>query len=165
MLVEQVHGHTQDKPTVIGEPNGEPAIQVYATGLYEGIRKGVLRWVTGTKVAPGLRAGVIVRVGDISPESAAQVDAEAELEAASRRDHVESPPGAMFEPRTPTTTADLPVPEAGDTEVKLADMSKQDLLVIARAMNLEGRSAMDKSELYDHLRKHPDIAKHIDHLD
>ena len=164
MLVEQVHGHIEDRPTVLGIPNDEPAIQVYATGLYEGIRKGVVRWVTGTGVETGLRSGVLVRVGEMDEPSTAQYDAAAEVETASRRDHVESPPGAMFEPRTPApakSLADQPVPEAGDAEEKLAEMSKNDLLVIARAMDLDGRSAMDKSELYEHLRTHPNIADYL----
>lgn len=164
MLVERVHGQSADQPTILGESNDESAIQVYATGLYEGIRKGDVRWVTGTAVAAGLRSGVIIEVADTTPDSRADIERTAEHERAAARDHVASPPGAMFQPREPFSEpgGPLEVPEATDVERRLAEMSKPDLVKLARAVDLPGRSAMDKSELYEHLRGHPDIGSHLD---
>jgi len=155
MLI-QVHGHRQDKPTIIGDPTGDDAIQVYATGLFEGIRKGELRWVDGTGVQAGLDSGVIVEVDSITDQSRDEVDAAAEHELAAARDHITEPVAGAYEPRTLT-----PVPEATDVDRTLADMSKADLVEIARAVDLTGRSAMDKSELYEHLRQHPDVGAHL----
>lgn len=167
MLVERVHGHTADRPTVLGEANGEPAIQVYATGLYEGVRKGDVRWVTGTAVQPGLDTGNIVEIDQTTGVARADIERTAEHERAAARDHVASPPGAMFEPRQPATVPsavdpDAAVPEATDVDVRLAEMSKPELTALARLAELPGRSAMDKGELYEHLRALPNIGSFLD---
>lgn len=157
-MLEQVHGHRQDRPTLIGESNGDDAIQVYATGLYEGVRKGQVRWVTGTGVQAGLDSGVIVQIAQVEDTDRAQLEADSQHAAAAARDHVVAPEGAMFEQTAPTLA---PVPEATDVDRGLADMSKSELVKIAQKVGLPGRSAMDKSELYEHLRHLPEVEQHL----
>lgn len=158
MITELVHGHREDKPSVLGEANGEPAIQVYATGLYEGIRKGVTRWVTGTKVQAGLDLGAIVEVESVSADQNTERARVEEHNRATTRDHVATPPGASFE--RPDDRP--PVPEASEIDVVLAQMSKRELYAIAQDVDLKGRTGMDKTELYEHLRAMPDIADFVD---
>lgn len=159
MLTEQVHGHTPERPTRLGQANGADAVQVYATGLFQGVRKGDVRWVTGDLVEVGLDSGVLVLVDNADDDSLADIGRTADRERAAARDHVASPPGAMFEPRT--HDPDGPAPVATEVDVQLAELSKSDLLTLARAVDLPGRTGMDKGELYEHLRKHPDIADHL----
>jgi len=147
MLTIAPDGKTPDKPTVLGKPNGDDPVQVYATGLYNGIMKGETRWVTGTDVADGLDGGVIVLLGTLT----------------EKEDVVES----VFtgqDLRESSSLAELhaqPIPEATEVDERLAAMSKGELVVLAQKVNLEGRSAMDKSELYEHLRQRPDVADHL----
>ena len=159
-MLTQVHGHREDKPSILGKPNGADAIQVYATGLYEGVRKGLLQWVTGDAVDAGIERGLLIPVEQAEEDLTAQIEADAETARTRLRDHSPTPAGSSFQP-----SEDLvPVPEATVVDRALADMSKADLVKIAQAVELEGRSAMDKSELYEHLRQLPDVADHIDAL-
>lgn len=154
MLIEQVHGHRQDRPTVLGDANGAEAIQVYATGLFHGVRKGAIRWVTGEAVQAGLDSGVIVEVSPLDDTS---------TDETMPRDHVASPTGSPFEPN-PSSVSEVglrPVPEATDVDRGLADMSKSELVKIAQEVDLPGRSSMDKSELYEHLRHLPEVEQHL----
>lgn len=162
MITEQVHGHLAERPTILGDPNGAPAIQVYATGLYEGVRKGQLRWVTGSGVKAGLRSGVIVEVAQVAPAERAVHDAIAEHNQAEARDHIPGPAGGMFDPVAPSPIGDLaPMPEVTDVDRRLADMSKSELVKVAQLVDLPGRSSMDKSELYEHLRHLPNVGEHL----
>jgi hypothetical protein len=144
MLVVRPDGKTPDKPHVLGQPNGDEPVQVYATGLFMGIMKGETRWVTGDKVDHGLDLGVIVLIGTLADPD----------------DYFSSDP--VPEVREVPDAPERPVPTATDVDVRLADMSKSDLVKLARAVSLEGRAGMDKSELYEHLRHHPDVPGLID---
>lgn len=139
MLTITPDGQTPDKPTVLGKPNGEPPIQVFATGLFKSIRKDETRWVTGTDVARGLSNGVIVQIAGLAPADYAEPTAEKEQ-------HLPEPD---------------PLPKPTDVDRALVDMSKSELVKVAQAVGLEGRSAMDKSELYEHLRHHPEVPDHL----
>lgn len=149
-MIIQVHGQSQDKPTLLGDDNGADAVQVYATGLYEGVLMGDLRWVTGSAVEAGLECGVLVEVDSLTDDTREQVDASAEHDRAAAQDHITEPVSGAFEQRSP-------LPEATDVDRALAGMSKSELADIARTIELPGRSAMDKSELYEHLRQHPEV--------
>ena len=162
MLI-QVHGHSPDKPSLIGQANGADAVQVYATGLYEGVRKGELRWVTGDLVQVGLDSGVIVEVAGISDDSSAEIEAAATHEAAASRDHIPEPMSGAYEPRTLGADGLAPVPEVTEVDRGLAELSKSELVKIAQTVGLDGRSSMDKSELYEHLRHLPNVGKHLPH--
>jgi hypothetical protein len=147
MLVVRPDGKTPDKPHVLGKPNGDEPIQVYATGLYMGIMKGETRWVTGDKVDEGLDGGVIVLLGTL-------LDEEDPVEQTGY-----SGPGLVSPEQV---RAEVVTSTSTDVDAKLADMSKSELVKIARAVSLDGRAGMDKNELYEHLRHHPDVAALID---
>jgi hypothetical protein len=160
MLTETVHGHQKDKPSIIGKPNGDEPIQVYATGLYEGILANTTRWVTGDKVAAGLGLGVLVEVAAVTDSDKERHDAVQGHASTSRSDHSTVAVGAMFEAVEPSVSDDWesnPVPETSAVDEKLAAMSKKDLMAIAKRIDLPGRSSMGKEELYEHLRGHPDV--------
>lgn len=140
MLTIAPDGQTPDKPTVLGKPNDEPPIHVYATGMFKSLRKGEQRWVTGDAVGPALDSGVLYQIGSLA-----------------ERDYAE--PAVAPEP---AAAPPAPVPEPTDVEKHLVDMSKSQLVKLAQKVDLEGRSAMDKSELYEHLRRHPNVHDHLD---
>ena len=149
MITRQQTGHVPEKPMILGEPDGSDPIQVYATGLYEGVRKGLFRWVTGDKVQRGIRMGALVPVAD------GFLDAEEASEAEHDQEGLE--PAVAADP-APTTDPSVP---SGDGD-PLAALSKPALMKLAKAVALPGRSAMDKGELYDHLSKIPEVLNHLD---
>ena len=154
MLTITPDGQTPDRPTVLGEPNGNKPVQVYSTGMFKSMRKGETRWVTGTDAVKGIEHGVLVEIGlpsvdDVVTDLAARLP-----ETVVVSGHVA--PADYAEP-----TADPEIPHATDVDAKLADMSKSQLVKLARQLDIEGRSAMDKSELYEHLRHHPEVAQHL----
>ena len=138
MLTIPPDGQTPDKATILGQPNDEPPIQVHATGMFKSIRKGETRWVTGTDVAKGLSNGVIVQIGALAPVDYAEPTVDVTI--------VHTP---------------APLPEPTEVDRALVDMSKSELVKVAQAVGLDGRSAMDKSELYEHLRHHPVVPDHL----
>jgi len=141
MLTVTHDGQTPDKPTVLGQPNGDEPVQVYSTGLYKSMMKGQTRWVTGTGVDPGLDNGVIVLIQTLAEET----DPGPRVEIEGWHD--------VELPETEVAT----FPEGTEVDARLAAMSKADLVKLARTVGLEGRAAMDKSELYEHLRHHPGV--------
>lgn len=144
MLTIPPDGKEPSRPTVLGEPNGETPVLVYATGMFKSLRKGEERWVTGTDAAKGIEGGVLMPL-DSNPLALTEEEREVRNEA---------PPAAAV------ATAD-DIPTATDVDVALAAMSKPQLVKLAQKLSLEGRSAMDKSELYEHLRHHPEVADHL----
>ncbi len=56
------HGHSEDRPKLLGRPDGAGAVLVEATGAYEGLRAGERRWVTGSAVDRGLSLGILLEV-------------------------------------------------------------------------------------------------------
>ena len=141
MLTVTPDGQTPDKPTVLGQPNGDEPVQVYSTGLYKSMMKGQTRWVTGTGVDPGLDNGVIVLIQTLAEETDPSPDV--------------WEPMAVVNPES-VIRVDEP-PQGTEVDARLAAMSKADLVKLAREVGLEGRAAMDKSELYEHLRHHPGV--------
>jgi hypothetical protein len=139
MITIPPDGQTPSKPTVLGEPNGAPPIQVYATGMFKSLRKGETRWVTGAAIDDALASGVLAEI-NVDPLDT---------------------PIQVVEPKAITPVVPPAVPTATNAEVALADMSKSQLVKLAQKLGLEGRSAMDKSELYEHLRHHPEVAQHL----
>lgn len=156
MIEQMVHGHRPDKPTVLGQANGEPAIQVYATGVYGPLRAKSVRWVTGTGVAAGLASGSLVEIADVSDTERQAIEAHTEAVAREAAHHMPNPAGAAF-----VEPDEAPIPEATDIDRALADLSKSALMDIAREVDLSGRSAMDKDELYEHLRVMPGIGDYV----
>ena len=160
MLTVTPDGQTPDKPTVLGQPNGDEPIQVYSTGLYKSMMKGQTRWVTGTGVDPGLDNGVIVLIQTLAEEEDAAVE-----RLRNRRGY--SGPGLVdldeakaqvFQETVSSVDSGTPeVPQGTKVDAHLAGMSKAELVKLAREVGLEGRAAMDKSELYEHLRHHPGV--------
>ncbi len=149
MLTIPPDGQTPARPTILGELNGQPPVQVFSTGMFKSLRKGETRWVTGTDVPKGLDSGVLV-----------------EIDSFDTPVRVVEPNIAPVVVRPAVAPADYadpaePIPTATELDVALADMSKSQLVKLAQKVDLDGRSAMDKSELYEHLRHHPEVAQHL----
>lgn len=149
MITIPPDGVSPDRPTVLGEPNGDAPVQVYSTGMFKSIRKGETRWVTGTDAVKGIEHGVLVEINlDPLDSPIKVVEPTIIITPVAAPDDYADPSGGD-------------VPTATDADVKLADMSKSQLVKLARELDIDGRSAMDKSELYEHLRHHPKVADHL----
>lgn len=151
MLTIPPDGQKPSRPTLLGQPNGEPPVQVYLTGMFKSLRKGETRWVTGTDVPKGLDSGVLVEV-NVDP-----FDTPVRVVEPTNVTPVVNPAVAPADYADPAD----PIPTATELDVALADMSKSQLVKLAQKVDLDGRSAMDKSELYEHLRHHPEVAQHL----
>lgn len=58
----KVRNFSQSEPLVIGEPNGDPSIEVRATVTVMGLRANSEFWVTGTGVAAMVEAGWLIAI-------------------------------------------------------------------------------------------------------
>jgi len=153
MLVVTPDGKTPEQPTVLGKPNGDEPVQVYATGLYKSLMKGETRWVTGDAVDDGLDNGVIVLIGTLVEDT--EPDHPAIHPNGGHVGYVNT--GRLNDETQVSVETITEVPEGTDADARLAAMSKSELVKLAREVSLEGRAGMDKSELYEHLRHHPDV--------
>lgn len=143
MLTIPPDGQIPSRPTVLGEPTGDDPVQVYSTGMFMSLRKGETRWVTGSAVEMGLDSGSLMLIGALNDDDYHEPTGDTEQLITTTV------------PTAPTITE--PTEPQFDASSTLADMSKSDLVKLAQMVGLEGRSGMDKSELYEHLRRHPDV--------
>lgn len=98
------HGHFEDRPKLLGRPDGAHAILVEATGAYEGLRAGERRWVTGSAVDRGLSLGILLEVDSAPKPKATKPDVQVVVEPASSANTV--PVETTVTEGTPLSPAD-----------------------------------------------------------
>lgn len=79
-LTREAPGHSPEKPMLVGAANDDEPVEIIATALVAGIRKGATKWVTGDGVQDLIERGAFVRVvrapGEPEPEPAPEPVAE-----------------------------------------------------------------------------------------